>query len=63
MALSNELSDIFSEIPAFRLKSSRKPPTRHPNLEVFLSSVEEELLKDIKVLSFEIISLVKNGEQ
>ena len=39
------------------------PPTGHPNLEVFLSSVEEELFKDIKVPSFEIISLVKNGEQ
>ena len=43
----NEPSD--SEIPLFRPKSSWKPPTRHPNLEVFLSSVEQELFKDIEI--------------
>ena len=26
-----------------------KPPARHSNLEVFLSSVEQELFKDIKI--------------
>ena len=43
----NKPSD--SEIPVFRPKSSRKPLTRHPNLEVFLSSVEQELFKDIDI--------------
>ena len=43
----NEPSD--SEIPAFRPKSSWKPSTRHPNLEVFLSSVEQELFKVIEI--------------
>ena len=37
----NEPSDNFSEIPAFPPKSSWKPPTGHPNLEVFLSSAEQ----------------------
>ena len=38
---------MFSTIPAFRSKSSSKLPTGHPNLEVFLSSVEKELFEDI----------------
>ena len=42
----NEPSEKFSTIPAFRSKSSWKPTTGHPNLEVFLSSVEKELLED-----------------
>ena len=33
----------FSEVPAFRPKSSWNPLKRHPNLEVFLSEVEKEL--------------------
>ena len=41
----NEPSENFSETPVFRLKSSWKPPKGHPNLEVFLSKVEEELFK------------------
>ena len=43
----NEPSEIFSTIPAFRSKSSWKPPTGHGNLKVFLSSVEKELFEDI----------------
>ena len=43
----NESSESFSTIPAFRSKSSWKPPTGHPNLEVFLSIVEKELSEDI----------------
>ena len=39
----NEPSDNFSEKPAFSHKSSWKPPLGHPNLEVFLSQVENEL--------------------
>ena len=43
----NEPPESFSTIPAFRSKSSWKPPTGHPNLEVFLSSVEKQLFEDI----------------
>ena len=42
----NKPSNNFSEIPAFQSKSSWKPPTGYPNLEVFFSSVEEEPFKD-----------------
>ena len=41
------LKKNFSTIPAFRSKSFWKSPTRHPNLEVFLSSVEKEVFEDI----------------
>ena len=44
----NDLSEDFSQIPAFRPTSAWKPPTGHPNLEVFLSCVEHELFKDIE---------------
>ena len=43
----NEPSENFCTIPAFRSKSSWKPPTGHPNVEVFFSSVEKELFEDI----------------
>ena len=43
----NEPSENFSTIPAFRSKTSWKPPTDHANLEVFLSGVEKELFEDI----------------
>ena len=39
----NEVTPNFSEVPAFRPKSSWNPPKGHPNLEVFLSEVEKEL--------------------
>ena len=41
----NKTSQDFSEAPAFRAKSSWKPPKGRPNLEVFLSKIEEELFK------------------
>ena len=44
----NELSDNFSERPAFLPKSSWKPPVDHPNLEVFLSQVENRLFEITK---------------
>ena len=44
----NEPSDNFSERPAFSPKPSWKPPLRHPNLEVFLSQVENELFEKTK---------------
>ena len=37
----NEPSQDFNETPAFRVKSSWKPRKGHPNLEVFLSKIEE----------------------
>ena len=43
----NESSENFSTMPAFRSNSSWKPPTGHPNLEVFLSCAEKELFEDI----------------
>ena len=39
----NEISEDFSEVPAFSPKSSWNPPQGHPNLEVYLSQVENEL--------------------
>ena len=44
----NEPSDNFSERPAFSPKSLWKPPLGHPNLEVFLSQVENELFEITK---------------
>ena len=44
----NEPSENFSEIPSFRPKSSWKPPKGNPNLELFLSKVEQDLFKTIK---------------
>ena len=35
----------FSEVPAFLPKSSWKPPKGHPNLEVFLSQLKNEIFK------------------
>ena len=42
----NELSENFSETPAFRPKSVWKPPKGHRSLEVFLSRLEKELFSD-----------------
>ena len=39
----NEVSETFSEIPAFRSKSSWLPPKGHASLEIFLSQLEKEL--------------------
>ena len=44
----NEPSDNFSERPAFLPKSLWKLPLVHPNLEVFLSQVENELFEITK---------------
>ena len=42
----NEPTNNFSETAAFRPKSEWKPPKGHASLEVFLSSVEREILSD-----------------
>ena len=39
----NEISENFSELPAFSPKSSWNPPQSHPNLNVYLSQVQNEL--------------------
>ena len=44
----NEPSDNFSERPTFLPKSSWKPPLGHPNLEVFLGQVVNELFEITK---------------
>ena len=44
----NEPSENFNEIPSFRSKSSWKPPKGNPNLEMFLSKVEQDLFKTIE---------------
>ena len=37
----NEVSETFSEIPAFRSKSSWFPPKGHVSLKIFLSQLEK----------------------
>ena len=39
----NEPTPLFSESPAFRTRSSWKPPLSHPNIEVFLSHLAKEI--------------------
>ena len=39
----NEISKDFTEVPAFSPKSTWNPPQGHPNLEVYLSQVENEV--------------------
>ena len=41
----NDPTPDFSEKPSFTPKSSWKPPTGHPNLEVFLSELEKKISK------------------
>ena len=44
----NEPSESFSKKPAFSTKSSWKPPEGHPNLEVFLRQLENEIFKMVE---------------
>ena len=41
----NQPTPQFSEVPTFSPKSSCKPPKGHPNLEVFLNQLENEVYK------------------
>ena len=45
----NEPSKSFSNKPVFCCKSDWKPPEGHPNLEVFLSQIEDELFKMVEM--------------
>ena len=47
MYFCNDAIPNFSEVPAFRPYSIWNPPKGHPNLKVFLSEVEKELLSCI----------------
>ena len=44
----NELSEYFSKKPVFSPKSNWKPSENHPNLEVFLSQIENKLFKAVE---------------
>ena len=46
----NELTPEFSETPFFSLKLTWKPPMGHPNAEMFLSQIEQEILKEVQTL-------------
>ena len=53
----NDPSESFSNKPAFSPKSNWKPPEGHPNLEVFLSQIENELFKTVETpLSYSNLS-------
>ena len=41
----DELTPFFREQPSFSPKSSWSPPAGHPNLEVFLSQIQQELFQ------------------
>ena len=43
----NDPTPNFGEKPSFTPKSSWKPPTGHPNLEVFLSELEKKNFKTV----------------
>ena len=44
----NDPSEYFSKKPAMSPKCNWKPPEGHPNLEVFLSQIENELFKTVE---------------
>ena len=44
----NKPTPEFSETPVFSLKSTWKRPMGHPNVEVFLSQVEQEIFKEVQ---------------
>ena len=46
----NEPSEDFPDKPAFRPKSSLKPPPGHPGLELFLSQIEKLIFLKILLM-------------
>ena len=46
----NEPLESFSNNPFFSLKSNSKTPEGHPNLEVFLSQIENKLFETVKTV-------------
>ena len=58
----NEVSETFSEIPAFRPKSNWLPPKGHANLETFLSNWRKNFLQMIMMSHRRVIYLLRNGK-
>ena len=56
----NKPSESFSNKPAFCPKCNWKPPEGHPNLEVFLSNIENELFKTVETQLSYSVFLKKN---
>ena len=55
--LHSGCSALHEVNPAFSPKSNWKPPEGHPNLEVFLSQIENELFKTVETpLSYSNLS-------
>ena len=44
----NEPTPLFSESPAFRTRPTWKSPLSHPNVEIFLSQLEQKFLHLVK---------------
>ena len=48
MTIKRNFQNELSETPGFTVKTCSKPPKGYPNLEMFLSKIEEELFKVIE---------------
>ena len=59
---TDEPSNDFSEINAFRPKSTWKPPAGDPCFELFLSKMEHELFSFLPGNHKVIILLSRNGK-
>ena len=59
----NEPTPEFSETPVLLLKSTWKPSMDHPNVDVFLSQIEQEIFKEVQSPLGYSIFLRKNGRQ
>ena len=46
----NELTSEFSETPVFSLKPTWKPTMGHPNAEMFLRQIEQDIFKEVQTL-------------
>ena len=57
----NDPTPGFSEKQLFTLKLPGKPPTGHPNLEVFLSELEKQIFKIIDSKLFQVASFARSG--
>ena len=58
----NEPSEHFYDTPAFRPKSSWKPPPGHPGFDLFLSQIEKYIFENLVKDSTPINSNMTKGE-
>ena len=58
----NEASKTFSEITAFRSKSSWLSPKGHASLEIFFNQLQEELLQMMPMSHPKVICPLSNGK-